>query len=179
MTIDDQIRDEKLQYNINREVAKLSALSSNKIGKYGYLTCEEILPYNQKQIIKQAKLTYSPLGKAFEKETKTIEDQGKKQVETLKGLKPEAIKSESNNEPLITTEIFDKILDERMDEIIEMSREINFNNLIYHFKGPSPSKNEDANSNIEAGRNSLKNVPKKRYISPEGRQQIIDDLRLV
>ena len=66
-----------------------------------------------------------------------------------------------------------------MDKILEMSREINFNNLIYHFKGPSPSKNEDANSNIEAGRNSLKNVPKKRYISPEERQQIIDDLTLV
>ena len=77
MTIDDQIRDEKLQYNINREAAKISALSSNKIGKYEYLTGEEILPSNQKQIIEQAKFTYSPLGKAFEKQIKTIEDQGK------------------------------------------------------------------------------------------------------
>ena len=57
----------------------------------------------------------------------------------MKGLKPEAIKSESNNKPLITKEIYDKILDERMDEIIELSREINFNNLIYHFKGSSIS----------------------------------------
>ena len=48
MTIDDQIRDEKLQYDINREAAKISALSSNKIGKYEYLTGEEILPSNQK-----------------------------------------------------------------------------------------------------------------------------------
>ena len=47
----DQIRDEKLQYDINREAAKISALSSNKIGKYEYLTGEEILPSNQKQII--------------------------------------------------------------------------------------------------------------------------------
>ena len=51
MIIDDQIRDEELQYDINREAAKISALSSNKIGKYEYLTGEEILPSNQKQII--------------------------------------------------------------------------------------------------------------------------------
>ena len=89
MTIDDQIRDEKLQYDINREAAKISALSSNKIGKYEYLTGEKILPSNQKQIIEQAKYTYSPLGKAFEKQIKTIEDQGKKQVKALEDLKLE------------------------------------------------------------------------------------------
>ena len=50
---------------------------------YEYLTGEEILPSNQKQIIEQAKFTYSPLGKAFEKQIKAIEDQGKKQVETF------------------------------------------------------------------------------------------------
>ena len=77
ITIDDQIRDEKLQYDINREAAKISALSSNKIGKYEYPTGEEILPSNQKEVIEQAKFTYSPLGKAFEKEVKTIQDQGK------------------------------------------------------------------------------------------------------
>ena len=69
MTIDDQIKDEKLQYDINREAAKRSALPSDKIDKYEYLTGEEILPSNEKQIIKQAKFTYSPLGKAFEKQT--------------------------------------------------------------------------------------------------------------
>ena len=51
MTIDDPIRDEKLQYNINREAAKISALSSGKVHKYGYLTSEDILPSNQQQII--------------------------------------------------------------------------------------------------------------------------------
>ena len=60
MTIDDQIRDEKLKYDINREAAKILALSSSKIHKYKYLTGEEILSFNQKQIIKQAKFTYSP-----------------------------------------------------------------------------------------------------------------------
>ena len=84
MTIDDQIRDEKLQYDINREAAKISALSSGKIDKYEYLTGEEILPSNQKQIIEQAKFAYSPLGKAFEKEIKTIEDQGKNKLRLQK-----------------------------------------------------------------------------------------------
>ena len=51
MAINDQIRDEKLQYDINREAAKISALSSGKIDKYEYLTGEEILPSNQQQII--------------------------------------------------------------------------------------------------------------------------------
>ena len=78
MTINDQIRDEKLQYNVNREAAKISALSSSKIQKYEYLTGEDILPSNQQQMIEQAKLTYSPLRKTFEKQIKTIEDQGKK-----------------------------------------------------------------------------------------------------
>ena len=88
MTINDQIRKEKLQYHINREAAKISALSSGKIHKYEYLTGEDILPSNQQQIIEQAKFTYSPLGKAFEKQTKIIEDQGgKKQVEALSTLK--------------------------------------------------------------------------------------------
>ena len=75
MTIDDQIEDEKLQYDINRKAAKISVLSSGKIGKYEYLTGQEILTSNEKQIIEEAKFTDSPLRKAFEKQTKTIEDQ--------------------------------------------------------------------------------------------------------
>ena len=54
MTINDQIRDEKLRHDINREAAKLSDLSSGKIHKYEYLTGEDILPSNQQQIIEQA-----------------------------------------------------------------------------------------------------------------------------
>ena len=49
MTIDDQINDEKLQHDMNREAARISALSSGKINKYEYLTGEEILSSNQKQ----------------------------------------------------------------------------------------------------------------------------------
>ena len=87
MTIKDQIKDEKLEYDINREAAKISALSSGKIDKYEYLTGQEILPSNQQQIIQQAKFTYSPLGKAFEKQIKTIEDQRKKQVKAIQDNK--------------------------------------------------------------------------------------------
>ena len=61
MTINDQVRNKKLRYNINREPAKILALSSGKIHKYEYLTGEDILPYHQQQMIEQAKLTYSPL----------------------------------------------------------------------------------------------------------------------
>ena len=97
MTIKNQIRDEELQYDINREVAKISSLSSGKIDKYEYLTGEEILPSNKQQVIEQAKFTYSSLGKTFEKQTKTIEHQGEKHVGALKSLellKPKEIKSE-------------------------------------------------------------------------------------
>ena len=106
MTINDQIRDEKLQYDINREAAKISALSSGKIHKYEYLTGEDILPSNQQQIIEQARVTYSPLGKAFNKQIKTIEDQGQKQVDVLKDLKPKEqtkpIEDKSNNQSKAT-----------------------------------------------------------------------------
>ena len=133
MTINDQIRGQKLRYDINREAAKISALLSGKIHKYEYLTGEDILPSNQQQIIEQARFTYSPLGKAFEKQIKTIEDQGKKQVDALKVLEPKGIEKGSNN--------YDKIIEERMGEILEMRNKIDFNNLIYNFKGPTSSIN--------------------------------------
>ena len=87
MTIDDKIRDEKLQHDINIEAAKISALLSDKIRKYEYLTGKDILPSNKQQITEQAKFTYFPLVKAFEKQIKTIEDQGEKQVKALNTLK--------------------------------------------------------------------------------------------
>ena len=87
MKIDDQIRDEKLQYDINRETAKISALSSNKFNEYEYLTGKETLPSNQKEMIKQDKFTYSLLGKAFQKQIKAIEDQGDKQIKAIQNPK--------------------------------------------------------------------------------------------
>ena len=85
MAIEDQIRDEKVQYD-NREATQISALSSGKIDKYEYLTGEEMLYSSKQRKIEQAKFTCSSLGKAFEKQTKTIEDQREKQVNALKSL---------------------------------------------------------------------------------------------
>ena len=83
MTVDDKIIDEKLESNINREAAKISALSWVKIDHYGYPTGEEILPPAQKKVIDLAKFTYSPLLKVFEKQIKSIEDQGRKKIKAL------------------------------------------------------------------------------------------------
>ena len=116
MTINGQIRDEKLQYDINRQAAKISALSSGNIHKYEYLTGEDILPSNQQQIIEQTRFTYSPLGKAFEKQMKIIEDKGQKQIDPLKDLKPKEqtkpIEDKSNNQPKATI-IFNDLINKR------------------------------------------------------------------
>ena len=80
MTSDYKIIYEKLEYDINREAAKTLVLSSRKIDRYEYLTGEKILPSNQRQVIEQAKFTYSSLGKPFEKQIKTIEVQGEKKT---------------------------------------------------------------------------------------------------
>ena len=81
MTINDQIRDEKLLYDIYREAVKILTLSSGKTDKYEYLTGEELLPsnqqqiieqINQQQIIEQTKFIYYPFGKAFKKQAKQL-----------------------------------------------------------------------------------------------------------
>ena len=83
MKIDKKIRDDKLQYDINRKAGEISALSSGKIDKCEYFTGEKILPSNQRYLVEKAKFTYSPLGKVLEKHTKTIEKQGKKWIDAI------------------------------------------------------------------------------------------------
>ena len=134
MTIEDQTKDEKLQYDINREAAKISALSSGKIDKYEYFTGEEILPSNQQQIIQQAKFDYSPLGKDLEKQIKTIEDQGKKQVKTIQDNKQIVNKDDDYKDKLLLSrerEIFKDICNKRLDRIEELNNKIYYNNLNY------------------------------------------------
>ena len=72
MSADDKIRDEKLHYYIIREVAKISALISEKIDKFEYLRGETILPPDQRRVKEHAEFTFSPFRKALEKQTKTI-----------------------------------------------------------------------------------------------------------
>ena len=143
MTINDQTKDEKLQYGINREAVKTSVLSSGKLLKYEYLTDEDILPSNQQHIIKQARFSYSPLGKAFEKQIKTIEDQGEKQVEalnTLKSHKNLTIKKYScddDDTPLMfkQKEIFNKPVDERREKVTDLAKKVNSKDLIKKIQG--------------------------------------------
>ena len=156
MTIKDQIRDEKLQYDINREAPKTSALSSGESDKYECLTGEEISPSNKQQIIEQAKFTYSPLGKTFEKQIKTIEDQGKKQIDALADLKPKEIKP-INTKPGETqqSEYSDYFLNKLT--IIQRSFElVNFYDLIYNFKDS--------------------NIPPVRFIGFKGPNSIFKDI---
>ena len=140
MTINDQIRDEKLQYDINREAAKTSNLSSCEIHKYEYLTDEDKLPSNQQQILEQTKFTFSPLGKPFEKQIKTIEDQGKKQIDALESLKPKEqtklIEDKSNNQSKATI-IFNDLINKRKKIMSELHDSVDYNNLKFEYVGPT------------------------------------------
>ena len=128
----DQIRDEKLfiltERHINRGAAKISALSSVKIHKYEYLTSEDILPSNQQQLIEQARLIYSTLGKALDKQI-TAKDQGEKQVKAIqdegqvKTIKKYVYYAE--DAPFISKqkEIFNEFVDERLGKITDLDKE--------------------------------------------------------
>ena len=122
MTIEDKIKDEKIQYDINREAEKISALSSGKMDNYEYLTGEDILPSNQKQIIEQAKFTYSPLGKAFEKQKKTIEEQGEKQLKAI---------NEATIKKYIPENILNDEAKKELDKISELEKDVDREKLVY------------------------------------------------
>ena len=130
MIVEDQIRDEKLQYDINREAAKISALSSGKIDKYEYFTGEEILPSNQQQRIEQGKFNYSPLGKAFEKQTKTIEDQGEKQANALNPLESSDKQLPSMKDFISKERLNPEIVDE-IERIEEEERKADRSKMVY------------------------------------------------
>ena len=140
MTINDLIKDEKLQYDINREAAKISASSSGKLHKYEHLTGEDILPSNQQQIIEQTNFTYSPLGKDFEKQIKTIEDQAKKQVDALENLKPKEekkpIKDTPNNQSTVTI-IFNDLINKRKILMNKLYDSVDYKNLNFEYVGPT------------------------------------------
>ena len=138
MTIDDKIRDEKLQYDINRRGAKISAWSSGRFDKYEYLKSEEILPLDQRRVIGQAKFIYTPLGKAFEKQTKTIEDQGEKQIKAIKENKKQLYNKQPDNTELLFSkerEIFKNIFNKRHGGIDELSNTTDYGELKFMISG--------------------------------------------
>ena len=153
MSINDQIRDKNLQYDINREAVEIYALSSNKFNKYEYLTGEEILPSNRQQMTKQAKFTYYPLGKAFEKEIKTTEDQGGKQINAIqnqgqvKTIKKYTYDDEDSLLISKQKEAFNKLVDERLDEITKLDGKVNPDDLMYRYKDKTPDKKFDIYDN--------------------------------
>ena len=154
MTIEDQIKDEKLQYDINREAAKISALSSGKLDKYEYLTGEEILPSNQQQIVQQAKFNYSPLGKALEKQVKTIKDQGEKQVVALESLKSSDKKLTSIKDFIPTENLNPEIINE-IKRIEEIEKNIDRNKMVY--KGTNETYDFRNFKTIRAFDNEIRN----------------------
>ena len=161
MTINDQIRHEKVQYDINREAAKISALSSGKIHKYEYLTSEDLLASNQQQTIEQTKFTYSPSGKAFEKQIKTIEDQGQKQVDALKDLKTkeqtQSTEDKSNNQSKGTI-MFNDLINKRKEIMSKLHDSVDYNNLKFEYVGPTKDVNfyeyRDSKEHFNAIKNS-------------------------
>ena len=154
MTIEGQIKDEKLQYDINREAAKISALSSGKLDKYEYLTGEKTLPSNQQQIIQQAKFNYSPLGKAIEKQIKTIKDQGEKQVVALESLKGSDKKSTSIKD-LIPTENRNPEIINGIKRIEEIEKNVDRNKMVY--KGTNETYDFRNFKTIRAFGNEIRN----------------------
>ena len=125
MTIDDQIKDEKLQYDINRESAKIQVLSSGKIDKHEYLTGEEILPSIKKQIIDQAKFTYSALGKAFKEQTK-------EQVKLIKNLSMSDKTNELKQiEGIFPQNVLNDLISNKLEKIIELQNSTELDKLNY------------------------------------------------
>ena len=124
MAIDNKIRDEKLQYDINRKVAKISALLSDIIGKY------------------------SPLGKSFEKQTKMIEEQGRKQMDAIMNQNERLMVTNKDDHENNYKEIFEGLVKERFNEIKELT-DISQNDLIYYFKSNTDRKRlNDFNNDI-------------------------------
>ena len=116
------------KYNINREAEKISALSSGKIDNYEFLTGEELLLFDQSQITEQAKFIYSPLAKALYRQTKAIQNQGKKQVEALRLLK-------TDQQSLIKSGIpknqLSKEFQNELDKIEYIEKRVNMQNFVY------------------------------------------------
>ena len=132
MAIEDHVRGEKLQYDINREADKIAAISSGKIDNYEYLTGEKILLSIKRQITEQGKFNYSSLGRAFEKQVKTIEDQRKTQAEGLENLKPKELKKgtqgtfDDKNDQSRASKIFNDLIEKRKSIMNELEEYILF-----------------------------------------------------
>ena len=134
MTTDGKIKDENPKYDINRQAAKISPLSSGKFDIYDHLTGKQILSSDQSKIKGQAEFTFSRLSKAFEKQIKAIKDRGGKQRD-LKSMENNQLNVVMEKKSLTHSkqkEIFEQLANKRIEEIQDLSKETDLNNLIYH-----------------------------------------------
>ena len=149
---DDKIRDENLQYDINRKAAKTSTLSSGKIDKFEYVTGEEILPSNQRQLIEQANFTYSSLEKAFEKQTE-------KQVDAIKSLNSANTLKQIGD--IFPQKLMNDLIRAKLREIVELGDIIKKDDLNYKSKG-GKTYNFSKNSLIHEEHLSTEKADNKR-----------------
>ena len=138
----------------NYNMILIERLSSGKLDKYEYLTGEEILPSNQQQIIQQAKFTYSPLGKALDKQRKTIEDQGEKQVDALEFLKDSDKKLTPIKDFIPIENLNPEIINE-IKRIEEIEKQIDRNRMVY--KGTNKTYDFRNFKTIRAFGNEIRN----------------------
>ena len=146
MAIDQKIRDEKLQYDINREAAKKTALLSEKTNNYEYLTGEELLPSDQRRLIEQANFTYSSRRKALKNQTKPIKDINKKQIKSIEDHgkqlvefnelieKDFNISRDGTPQEELKKKYLINLFRERSSEFHNLKKVINPNNLFYTYK---------------------------------------------
>ena len=142
MEINDKNSDERLRYDVDREAVKRSTLSG-KSDNYEYLMDEEILHSNQRQIIKQAKFTYSFF--CFWKTKKNNWSAGKKKVDTItnQNERLSALKNKDHHKDDhkdIYKKIFEKLVNEKFNEIQELTCEINHDNLMHYFECDTAKK---------------------------------------
>ena len=119
--------------------------------KCEYYIGKQILPFDQNRTIEQEKFAYSPVRTTFEKQTKRIEEERKKQIDAItnQNKRLEALPDEYDHKSGYK-EIFDKLIEERFDEIKELTDEINDNDLIYYFKNNTAPKDfNDFENGIE------------------------------
>ena len=104
------------------------------------------MPSNQQQIIEQAKFTYSPLGKAFGKQTKTIKDQGEKQIKAIQDKSPiksiEKFTYDINDSPIVLNkkEIHNKLTEKSFEKINNLDKSVDIDQLIFKYKGNTPDE---------------------------------------
>ena len=133
MKTDDKIRNETLQCDINRGIAKTSTLPSSKNEEYGFLTDKEMLLADQNRL---AEVYLIPFINDFEKKIQTIKNKGEKQMKAIEEHGKQLVKSSDEvylSKLLKPEEIFEKLVEERQDEIQNLSKQINYNDLRYYF----------------------------------------------